>query len=253
MKIQLYFLILLVGFLFSCSTSPYMKKSELSKDVQYYSQDKQFKLKPDWYWRLRLGKESVNEDVVIGFKYIYNKTGEGKIIGEIIQNNEKFLIAEWQNYGLYFIKEKDFNFAKKFEKYFIPLDYTHNLHPSTYLKSPKNISYVCLPAVLFLQEKVMDKYAFITPEIKQYYNYKFKKIFLQITHCPSFLKFCDNNDIYYQRAEFCVAYLKDIEYTNNYGQLFVGKLYLPIYVILKWGEAYYALPYQADESKNKEN
>lgn len=267
MKKHIIFLLIIIsGFFSACSTSPYLKETELPKNIKYYSADKQFKVKPEWYWRLRPEIQSVNQnEAVIGFKYLAGKSDEGLIIGETIQDKEIFFIVNWENYGYFFIRKEDYNFAEKFKKWLIPLHYNISNNQknnsfyselqknsnvsqklSTFFSSLNGRSFTLTYAFIFLQSESFNKYAYTTPGIKQYCNAGHcSNTFIQITGtCPLFMEFCSNKDIYYPRAQFATLYAKDFEYPDNYGQVFIGKMNAVVYIILQWGEVYYALPYE---------
>ena len=59
--IMIYFLLSLC---FSCSTSPYIKKSDLPKNITYYSTKQQFKINPEWYWRLRPENTPIDDEMI---------------------------------------------------------------------------------------------------------------------------------------------------------------------------------------------
>jgi hypothetical protein len=269
MKVHIFFpLLVFFGFLFACSTSPYLKTTDLPDNVKYYSEDKQFNLKPDWYWRLRPGKESVNETIedkygylacipivnygyafakrkpekaVIGNKYITNKSGDGTVVGEIVQDDEMFFIVKWNDYGYFFIKKKDYDFALEFEKYKISNDFI-NEYKSQKLGAIATYNYI---GISDGPKLVNDGQ--ITQYRDSYGNYS--NSFMQLRSNSLFLKFYNSKDngmhtLYNWRSSmFIYIYLKQYQYTNNMGQVFICDIYTPVYIAAIWGdEQWYSFP-----------
>lgn len=274
MKIKILFFITIIGLLFACSTSPYLKETELPENTQYYSVDKQFKVKPEWYWRVRPGN-------FIDLKELINKTGDGIIIGETIQNSLKFYIVKWRSYGYYFIQENDYLFAMKYKKYLIPLQY----YDESLFKDPFKYRAFTNPIEL-LSNKINNKdelnYEWNLTNLMTIYLQKFKityffeiayffellnstgsisrdifkndiqsqiishgsysNTFLLIPANKVFYEFISNPAINLYNTRFSSSFFKTTMYTNDYGIVLNGNLYRVNYIIAQWGRYYYAFP-----------
>lgn len=244
-------LLLLSVLFFGCITKPYINEAELpKKNIKFYTRNEQFRVKPDWFWRLRPETSLVTEkDSVIGHKYLKNSySGYARVIGEITKDDEEFYIANWSDAGYFFIKKKDYEFSQKYKKYFIDIDYNNNVlnyyngtFLTSYFEKILKIPFIVTSAYQFCGPYHKD---YLIPAVKQrHYDY-YTNEFVQIEYCPlledAYIK--DEISSYFQF--FVLSYPKEYKYTNPYGQLFIGTLYKPLFIIFKWGEVFYALPFE---------
>lgn len=279
MKLQTYIFFIIISFLLGCSTSPYLKETELPKNIQYFSADKQFKVEPEWYWRVR-------PDIHISFKEIINNTEEGTIIGECIKDDQKFYIVKWEHHGFYFIEKKDYFFAMKYKQYLIPLKY----NDKSLYKDPFGRLTCITPLELLIktsedenrnyQWNLENRMATYYQEYKIIHifqiahfvekisstgfinkedfkneiqsqimtNGSYSNTFLLIPPTNGFYEFCSNPLVRLQTSQYVSSFYKNINYTNNYGMVFNGNAYRVKYIIAQWGKYYYAFP---TNSENK--
>ncbi len=279
MKILKSILVLtIISFIYGCSTSPYLKKEELPNRIQYYSTDKIFSITPNWYWRLRPSDELFE---TVGFKYLNNKDVsykniQVKVIGETVQNNEKYYVAIWESHGYYFIKEKDYLFAKKYEKYLIPLNYDDNklyenpfrrggcVNPIELLSEKINSSevhyYSMNISVRFVNHFKSEGYTIFSTlginstgmiqktefkndiEKQIIENRQYSNKFLIIPYNKELNDFLSNSDININFLEFPSKFFGNKQYTNQYGALYNGNVFKAKYVACRWGNTFYAIP-----------
>lgn len=248
-------IICIILFFVGCISSPYLKETDLPKNVIYYSEDKQFSVKPEWYWRFRPESDPLKyKSSVIGHKYLVNKNKDAVVIGEISNNSDKFFIVKWADNGFFFIKEKDYNFAERYKKYLVPIDYLNyeiefndyygDKILTSYFKSKLNIPSIVTDAYPFCE---VDLYAYTTPGIKQRFSGKYTNEFVKIENCPDLLNLYKNNDINIYRQYFVLTAPRKFQYTNSQGMVFIGTIYTPLFIIVNWGKVYYALPYESNK------
>jgi len=257
-----------------CATSPYLKTDDLPSTIHYYNTEKQFKLNPEWYWRLRPSKDSVeNYKATIGHNYLKNKNGPGLIVGEC-NSEEKYYVVKWNDYGYYFIREKDYLFAGQFKKYIVPLNYESDSfrHGHEYLLiayyQENSSPYIGdMPAKIFsdatrsgLNLTVILKLTLnrsLMMNRKNIYNTKYSSIinnavqissragftneFLKFTSCPLFYEF-SKDELMSSIECLAVEKIGTKQYTNQYGVMFMGILYQTKFIVVKWGKVFYAFP-----------
>ena len=263
-------------FLFSCTTNPYLKQTDLPEKINYYTDDKKFDITPEWYWRLRPTPDSSeNWELTIGYQFLNGKTGSGQVIGELIKNDYKFYIVKWKDYGYFFVKEQDYLFAQKYKKFLVPLNYGKNYVYSRYeeeddyqliafyqdislpyvgdlpaglfSKVPRSgLSLLILPRVMFIYSLMYNNYTMSSyysdlKNIIQVYNNGYTNQFIQFTPCPNLREF-RNDDRVILIDYVALEQIGTKQYTNQNGMMFMGALYKTKYIILKWGKAFYALP-----------
>ena len=265
----------LILLLLGCfTTNPYLKKTELPKNIKYYSEDKQITIKPERYWMKR-----PNQNIRIGHSYLNNKSGVGKVIGEYFINNKNFYVVKWESYGYFFVNIKDNLFAEKYKKYLIPLDYGnkamwnfgYEYYLIAYFQGPNKKDIGGFPAHFFanvarynsnlkvilkltlMRSFMMNKVNFSPTKYNDIVNKPiqismrtgFTNEFVNFTSCPSIKKNFPISSIE------CLAVEKigSKQYTNQSGMMFKGILYQTKFVIIKWNNAFYALPCNP-ENKN---
>jgi len=215
MKIILYCLLPLLV-LAGCSVKPYLKNTDLPKGINYYSNDKQFTVHPDWFWKLRPSLERGSESVT--FEYLKQldpgyKNANVNVVGEVVYKQNKFYVALWQSHGYFFIQEKDYLFAQKYRKYLVPLDYDAGSYLygysnmtefekitllEKYFGNLKGKKYKIYNALYLLQNSIFDKRSYITPQIKQYFSSNgYSNDFIEFNNCPLFYEFCKNDEALY--------------------------------------------------------
>ncbi len=259
-------IIFFMMFLIGCSAKPYLQKTELPSNIDFYTEDKQFKITPEWFWRLRPSTESVaNQDATIGHKFLNGKIGTGIVIGEL-NKEEKFFVIKWENQGYYFLREQDSIFAKKFQKYLVPLNYGgesiygHTEISAYEIQDHLNEYYRKLNQTIFsARSSVNIKYANIDETKKSSLKQVavigrgYTNQFINVLPCPLFESFSPKEDTYYFKKisddyfyssayYFVISQTGTKQYTNDYGQVFIGSLYQTQSVIVKWGRVFYSLP-----------
>lgn len=286
MRIHRLSLILVMAvFLFACSTSPYLQKDSLPKSVIYYTESNKFKIRPDWYWRLRPDIVSVNDQqAVIGHLFLSNRSNNAIVIGEIIINNKKFYIAEWDNNGYFFIKEDDYIFAKKYQKYIVPLHYSDeslyqdplSSYYAKFLFSPlekitvnkenfyeKNIrtavlNYYSQFKIFYLFEVSLffeniratgniNKEEFRNDILSQIIlREEYSNKFLIIPQCYNFYEFIQNDGVRLYTSFFPSTFLQKTNYANPYGLSLTGDIYKTKYIVAQWGKVFYQIPIEKE-------
>jgi len=257
-----FFLIVISGFFFSCSTSPYLKKTDLPDNIQHYSEEKQFKVKPEWYWRLRPNNKTGSETFIGQFYFRGEKMNDAKVIGELTTDNVKWYIVDTINHGYFFIKKADADFADKYKKYLIDLDYgsidvkdkTIDRWQSNELRNnmlKKYISQLRIPLRLiwsvnfFMMPHNTSVWYGRQNGIRQgYWGNTFQNEFVSVSECPEVFLFANQNPyVNILRSELLLTSPQSYQWTNQYGQVYIGKLYQAVYLVLEWGESFYAFPY----------
>ena len=255
----------------NCATIPYHDISDLPHGLNLYSLDKQFKVKPEWYWRFRTDNglssgenvaESIKANVTsirfdtektIGVEFIKNQSGaldQGIVIGDVFENELKWYVAKWNN-SYFFIKEKDYIFAGKFEKYL--LDVSPRSDPDRYYNTRHlaKYKYQGLTILGFLagSDYWLFGYDLITcfdgSQLQaRDGNGQFINKFVLFPPSPLLKEFCKNESARgFNRSWFPSNYFKTVQYSNQSGMIFEGQLYVAKYAIVEWGEYIYSLPY----------
>lgn len=267
MKKIIFFLLSLV-LTFGCVSGVYLKKTDLPDGITYYSKDKQFIVHPDWYWRIRptsLFYEGYNQYLgeynknTIGYNYLTQrnplyKEENVKVIGEMMQNNEKFYIAHWEQSGFFFIKENDYLFDKKYKKYIIPIEedstQEQKIEVIRYYRNKKFIVFSSFGITTTLDDDPIYSIGFIskdeikqgtTKQVRNYYNYLNKFVIILINN-DFVLSFFKDITIRPDFMFYPSIYWKNTQYQIDNGAIYNGEIFVAKYIIINWGNAVYALP-----------
>jgi hypothetical protein len=219
------------------------------------------------------------DSTVIGHKFLTDKKGTGLVVGEYIMEGEKFFVVHWEDQGYFFVKETDYLLAEKFNKFLVPLEYgtnyafadsSDNHYKLVYYYSDTSSGFVgSIPASYYskasqsgLNLKIIGKSAIyetlayskvirnplstnysdlIDKVFQLYYGRMFQNEFMLVKSCPDYLNF-KNSDSIVNIYLLALEPVGTTQYTNTYGQLFIGKQYITKYIIVQWGQVFYALP-----------
>ncbi len=136
-----------------------------------------------------------------------------------------------ENYGYFFIKKDDYDFAQEFEKY-----KEANNFRNKYKSQNMGIIATCYYswARLAPNEDMMQYHDFL--------NNRYSNSFMQYKENTLSKKFHSTKPNETSDEYYVFVFNKQIQYTNDIGQVFIGDLYTPTYIISTWGEWHYSFP-----------
>lgn len=262
-KIQVMIVPILLSMVIACASTPYTK-DKLPGGIEYYPSEKQFEVTPSWYWRIRPNTEPVTyAGAVIGHQYLPGKSGKGIVVGEYTKD-EKFYVAKWKEYGYFFIKQKDYQFAKKYKKYSIPLKYedenlyknpvaplklgddqfNYKLNLMSRLKDYfEKRGYILVSTIGITKTGMIHQEEYMTDTTRQIIrNRQYINQFLIIPKCSKYYEFCNKSDVSAYGSKFASTYLKNTQYETKLGAVYNGQVYVAEYIIGQWGEVFYSFP-----------